>query len=206
VEALKDGPVEIVASVDGVSGSTRLMIDSREAISLALLLDFGDRQWLSLRADLGAVGYQPVNDRVCLFSELAGCSGSYSVTTTRSTYYLSVGPQLSPFSGVFRPYAHAGVGGSLFLSSSPNQGGWQGNELRTMGLDWTGGTGVALDLFGNMGAQLTLDAGARYRGGTRANYAPRGRLERDDTRTMSFVHSPGPRDVILFSAGLRLAF
>lgn len=176
-------------------------------LEYAALFGSGRDGVLRLRAGTGFLFFSPVSDRVCVFSETAGCRREFHATSTRSFYYLALGPQVTASLGRWRPYAHAGTGVSLFNSSTDQLGGAEGERnLTTAGMDWLAGGGIALGVSG-LGLGLSaFDMGARFQGGTRVRYQPRAEIAEDAEGRTTMSPTPGPRSVLVFHLGFALIF
>src|SRR5437868_4624473 len=87
----------------GVDGAYQFRLDQRGA--------------LSLRADLGFLGYGQESFRVP-FSETVGGRVQVRVRTTNYLLPMSIGPQLTWPTGSVRPYVNAGVGSQFFFTES----------------------------------------------------------------------------------------
>ena len=129
---------------------------------------------LSLRGDLGFLGYGHESKRVPLSSTIGGRI-QVRVSTTNYIVPVSIGPQLTWPTGNIRPYVNAGFGGQFFFtqSSIDNTNGSSLDFSTTNQHDetqaWVAGGGVYIPIHSSK-VNMMLDAGVQYFAGGRAQY------------------------------------
>ncbi len=195
------------AAAQGTSGAARpddtFTIRSRSSLSLSMIqsrpqgafgrnigLGYGldgayllrlDRAGIwSLRASAGVASYGNESRRTAL-SETVGGRVAVNVTTTNYLVPISVGPQLSWPTGVFRPYVNVGVGAQAFFTESRVQGTASPVVLAsttnhsTAVASWSFGGGVYLPLYAGK-TRVDLDLGAQYVAGGSTRYLAAGSI------------------------------
>ena len=174
------------------SGSFSL-IQSRPQGQLADNIHFGyggsaayqfrvDRDgFFSLRLDAGVLQYGNETKRVPLSSTIGGRI-QVDVRTSNYLVPVTIGPQLQWPRGSFRPYVHAGVGGQFFWTESSVQGSGDSydfanttNQHDAAGV-WMAGGGVLFPVYSGR-TKVSVDVGAQYFGGGRAQYLRPGSIE-----------------------------
>ena len=134
----------------------------------------------SVRASAGVARYGNESRRTAL-SETVGDRVSVDVSTANYIVPLSVGPQLSWPTGVFRPYVNIGVGAQAFFTESRVQGTANPVALASTtnhssaAASWTFGGGVYLPLYAGR-TRMDLDLGAQYIAGATARYLAEGSI------------------------------
>ncbi len=129
---------------------------------------------LSLRADLGFLGYGHESKRVPLSSTVGGRI-QVKVSTTNYIVPVSIGPQLTWPTGNVRPYVNGGFGGQFFYTQSSIDGnnGSTSNFSTTNQHDqthaWVAGGGVYVPIHSRK-VNVMLDAGVQYFADGRAQY------------------------------------
>lgn len=129
---------------------------------------------LALRGDVGFIVYGSETREVC-FSSTVGCRVQLDLTTTNSVAFFHVGPQVMVPAGPVRPYAHAGIGLSVFSTASEVVGTDDSEPFASstnhsdFTFSWTGGAGLLVPLSRAMDPPM-LDLGVRYIGNGEVEY------------------------------------
>ena len=135
---------------------------------------------LSLRADAGVVDYGNESKRVAL-SETIGDRVQVNVRTTNYIVPLSIGPQLTWPTGMFRPYVNAGVGGQAYFTQSDVEGTSDLTSFASttnqsdFAASWMAGGGVYVPVVAGK-VNVQLDLGLQYLAGSTARYLARGSI------------------------------
>lgn len=134
----------------------------------------------SVRASAGIASYGRESRRTAL-SEAVGGRVTVDVSTTNYMVPLSVGPQLTWPTGLFRPYVNVGVGAQAFFTESRVQGTSSPVALASTtnhssaAVSWTFGGGVYLPLYAGK-TRVDVDLGAQYLAGGTTRYLARGSI------------------------------
>jgi opacity protein-like surface antigen len=129
---------------------------------------------LSLRGDLGFLGYGQESKHVPLSSTIGGRI-QVKVSTTNYIVPMSIGPQLTWPTGRVRPYVNAGVGGQLFYTESHVDGvdddrDFAGTTNQSdFTATWVAGGGLYVPLYEKR-TKVLLDLGVQYFNGGHAQY------------------------------------
>src|SRR5581483_1969288 len=130
----------------------------------AYLFHLDDAGVLSLRADLGCLGYGSESQRVPCPS-----TGRVTLKVSTDNYIVpvSIGPQLTWPRGTIRPYANAGLGEQFFFTQSSIDGtDGDGSAFSTTNqhdhtMSWVAGGGIYVPLYMKR-VDALLDVGVRY--------------------------------------------
>ncbi|HTJ22876.1 MAG TPA: hypothetical protein VL383_10810 [Gemmatimonadaceae bacterium] len=129
---------------------------------------------LSLRADLGFLGYGHESKRVPLSSTIGGRI-QVRVSTTNYIVPVSIGPQLTWPTGNVRPYVNGGFGGQFFYTQSSIDGNngsttdFSTTNQHDQTHAWVAGGGVYVPIHSRK-VNVMLDAGVQYFTDGRAQY------------------------------------
>lgn len=136
---------------------------------------------LSLRADLGFLGYGSESVRKPLSSTIGGRI-TVKVSTDNYIVPVSIGPQLTWPRGAVRPYVNAGVGGQFFYTQSSVDGDETGlSQFSTTNQhdqtsSWVAGGGVYVPV-STKRVDAQLDFGVRYFATGHAQYLRPGSIQ-----------------------------
>ena len=135
---------------------------------------------LSIRADLGVVGYGNESKRVAL-SETVGGRVQVNVRTTNYIVPMSIGPQLSWPTGPVRPYVNVGLGGQGFVTESRVEDVNTSTAFASttnqsdFASSWVAGGGIYSPIYDGK-VNVALDLGAQYMNGAAARYLAPGSI------------------------------
>ena len=135
----------------------------------------------SLRSDLGFIDYGHETKRVPLTSTIGGRI-QVKVVTRNHIVPVSIGPQLTWPTGVFRPYVRGGLGGQFFFTDSHLEGADDAADFaRTTNQSdatatWVAGGGFYVPISSRR-VNVLLDLGVQYFGGGHAQYLRPGSIE-----------------------------
>jgi hypothetical protein len=146
----------------------------------AYLFRLDDAGIWSVRVGAGIVSYGDESRRTTL-SESVGGRVSVNVKTNNYIVPMSIGAQLARPTGLFRPYANAGIGGLAFFTESHLEGTDDHREFASttnhssIAPSWTAGGGIYMPVY-NGKTSVQLDLGMQYVGGGRARYLAPGSI------------------------------
>ncbi len=162
----------------------------------------------SVRASAGIASYGRESLRTAL-SETVGGRVTVDVTTTNYMVPMSVGPQLSWPTGIFRPYVNVGIGAQAFFTESRVQGTTNPVALASTtnhssaAASWTFGGGVYMPLYAGR-TRVDLDIGAQYMAGGTTRYLAAGSIVDLPGATVSITPVESRTHVAVIRIGARV--
>jgi hypothetical protein len=145
------------------------------------ILRVDERGLLGLRVDGGFLVYGSETKRVPLSNTIGGRI-QVDVNTTNNIFFFGVGPQLMLPTGSVRPYANAGVGFSVFATTSSVEGVDNAsqpfasdNNQSDVTLAYGGGAGLYIPVYRGRSI-VSLDLGARFHSNGRVEYLREGSI------------------------------
>jgi hypothetical protein len=178
----------------GADGAYQFRLDQRGAISL--------------RADVGFLGYGQESFRVPL-SETIGGRIQVKVRTTNYLLPMSIGPQLTWPTGSIRPYVNGGVGSQFFFTESTVDGTNNDDNIAstTNYSDWTStwvaGGGLYLPVYEKTTSVL-IDLGVQYIAGGRARYLRPGSIQDLPNAQIAITPFESETHLLLVRLGVRI--
>jgi opacity protein-like surface antigen len=165
---------------------------------------------LSLRGDIGFLGYGQESFRVPLSSTIGGRI-QVDVRTTNYLLPLSIGPQLQWPKGKIRPYANAGIGAQYFFTESTVDGvdDSDGDNIASTKnySDWTStwvaGGGVYFPVYEKT-TSVMIDLGVQYIAGGRARYLRPGSIQDLPNAQIAITPLESDTHLMLVRLGVRI--
>ena len=174
----------------------------------AYLFRLDDAGIWSIRVGAGIVSYGDESRRTAL-SESVGGRVSVDVKTNNYIVPMSIGAQLSRPTGVFRPYANAGIGGLAFFTESHLEGAGDQRAFASttnhssIAPSWTAGGGIFMPVYDGK-TSVQLDLGMQYIGGGRARYLAPGSIRDLPGARISVTPLESATHLLLIRLGARI--
>lgn len=179
-------------------------------LNAAYLLRLDREGYLSLRTDVGFVGYGRESYRVPLSTTVGGRI-QVKVSTNNYIVPLSIGPQLAMPKGMIRPYVNGGIAAQIFFTQSGVEGTDHHYDFAntTNQHDWTStwvaGGGVYIPVYSKK-VSVLIDAGVQSFGAGHARYLRPGSIEDLPNAQIRITPLESETRLALVHLGVRLGY
>ena len=174
-----------------------------------VLMRLDDRGIFGLRADGGFLNYGSETNRVPLSSTIGGRI-QVDVNTSNNIFFFGVGPQLLMPTGSFRPYLNAGVGFSVFATTSSVEGANNSepfasdNNHSDVTLAYGAGGGFYIPVYRGGKSVVSLDLGARYHSNGRVEYLREGSIRDLPNGDIEITPTRSRADLVTYHLGVSI--
>jgi hypothetical protein len=154
------------------------------------------------------IEYGHTTERLPLSPNLPGLF--VDLTTSNDIISFGVGPELHLATGAFRPYLHAAIGTSDFVTSTEVSGSDFGSDPFARSTDfndwtfaWYGGAG-AMVLVSSKHSPVYIDAGVRYQSHGQTRYLREGSLQNDGSGGVILNPIESRTDLLVIHLGVQV--